>query len=118
METQAAARQRIVAELVARNLPRYNGPKPTYAVNPAHVPGPTLRPGKTPLPADAAEVFRNAVPDSPTNPRFWYGKDANGRIYRFSSGNDGTAHFSGIDGVGDGIRNITQYALDRLAVLP
>ena len=27
---------------------------------------------------------------------------------------NGTAHFSGIDGVGDGTRNLTQYAIDRL----
>lgn len=27
---------------------------------------------------------------------------------------DRTAHFSGIHGIADGTRNITQYALDRL----
>jgi hypothetical protein len=32
----------------------------------------------------------------------------------FSGANDGTAHFSGMEGVGDGIRNITDYALQRL----
>jgi hypothetical protein len=38
-----------------------------------------------------------------------------GQIYRFGvdKGN-GTAHFNGIHGVGDGTRNITQYAIDRL----
>gem|GEM_PF-5595322 len=103
----------------ARNgkLPRWDGKKPMYAENPAHVPG-TLRPGKTPLPDDAAEVFRNAVPDSVPNgdlqPRNWYGRNAEGKIYRFSYSNDGTAHFSGIDGVGDGVRNITPYARKRL----
>ncbi|MBL8817440.1 MAG: RHS repeat-associated core domain-containing protein [Planctomyces sp.] len=96
-----------------RKLPRFEGPKPNYSVNPAHVPG-TLRHGKTPLPVDADEVFRHAVPDDPVNPRNWYGRNANGQIYRFSGGNDGTAHFSGIDGVGDGIRNITKYARQRL----
>ncbi len=29
-------------------------------------------------------------------------------------GNDGTAHFSGIDGVGDEVRNLTKYARERL----
>ena len=105
---------RVVRRGAIGNLSRYNGPKPRYAVNPAHVPG-TLRKGKTPLPADAERVFQRAVPDDPVNPRHWYGKNAEGQIYRFSNGNDGTAHFSGIDGVGDGIRNITRYARQRLA---
>jgi hypothetical protein len=85
-------------------------------VNPAHAPG-TLRPGKTRLPNDAEEVFRRAVPDDPVNARNWFGKNAKGQIYRFSNGNDGTAHFSGIDGVGEGIRNITTYARQRLEAL-
>jgi len=59
-------------------------------------------------------VFRHAVPDSDLNARHWYGKNAEGKIYRFSNSNDGTVHFSGIDGVGDGIRNITEYARRRL----
>jgi hypothetical protein len=94
-------------------LPRFEGPKPSYSVNPAHVPG-SLRRGKTPLPPDAEEVFRRAVPDDPINPRNWYGRNADGQIYRFSDSNDGTAHFSGIEGIGDGIRNITRYARQRL----
>lgn len=84
--------------------------------NPAHASG-TLRRGKTPLPADAEDVYRHAVPDDPVNPRNWYGRNADGQIYRFSGSNDGTAHFSGIDGVGDGIRNITKYARQRLEEL-
>ena len=95
-------------------LPRYDGAKPTYHVNPAHVPGRGLRRGKTPLPHDAEQVFSNAVPDSPTEPSAWYGRNAEGQVYRFSLGNDGTAHFTGIRGVGSGTRNITQYAIDRL----
>jgi RHS repeat-associated protein len=95
-------------------LERYDGPKPKYAENPAHIPGKGLRPGKTPLPTDAEQVFKNAVPNDPVNPTAWFGKNSNGQIYRFSSSNDGTAHFSGIDGVGDGTRNLTNYALDRL----
>lgn len=42
------------------------------------------------------------------------GRNVDGRIYRFSGSNDGAAHFSGIDGGGDGIRNITPYARQRL----
>jgi hypothetical protein len=94
-------------------LPRWDGKKPSYSANPDHVPG-TLRPGKTPLPDDAQEVFRNAVPDDPTNAKNWFGRNRDGKIYRFSNGNDGTVHFSGIDGVGDGIRNLTKYARQRL----
>ena len=96
---------------------RFNGPKPGYAVNPAHVPGRGLKLGKTPLPADAEQVFKGAVPNDAKNPTAWFGKNADGQIYRFSPGNDGTAHFSGIHGVGDGTRNITQYAIDRLNAL-
>ena len=90
------------------------GAKTTYHVNPAHGPGPTLRPGKTPLPADAAEVFQRAVPDHPVSPKAWFGKNADGQIYRYSLGNDGTAHYSGTDGVGSGIRNVTDYARGQL----
>lgn len=90
-----------------------DGPKPKYPVNPAHAPG-TLRRGKTPLPADAEAAYRRAVPDDPTDAKNWYGRGDDGTIYRFSSSNDGTVHFSGADGVGDGIRNITDYARRRL----
>ncbi|HPE59548.1 MAG TPA: hypothetical protein PLB10_04350, partial [Thiolinea sp.] len=83
--------------------------------SPAHVPGQRgFNPKKTPLPKDAEDVFKNAVPNDPKNPTAWFGKNENGQIYRFSTSNDGTAHFSGIDGVGDGIRNLTKYAQDRL----
>ena len=95
-------------------LPRFDGPKPTYVVNDAHVPGRGLRPGKTPLPSDAQQVFKSAVPGDPIEPGAWFGKNGDGAIYRFSLGNDGTAHFSGIDGVGDGLRNLTIYARTRL----
>jgi RHS repeat-associated protein len=95
-------------------LARYDGAKPSYSVNPSHVPGRTLRPGKTQLPNDAADVFKGAVPNDPNNPTAWFGKNADGQIYRYSLGGDGSAHFSGIHGVGDGTRNITRYAIDRL----
>ncbi len=96
-------------------LSRYNGPKPKYTVNTAHVPGNRgFHRGKTPLPKDAEDVFKNAVPENSTNPRVWYGKNKDGQIYRFSVNNNGEAHFSGIDGLGDGTKNITPYARDRL----
>ena len=102
------------ASRAAAKLPRFHGPKPGYAVNPAHVPGRGLRPGKTPLPNDAENVFKNAVPNDAKSPTAWFGRNSDGQIYRYSLGGDGSAHFSGIHGVGDGTRNITRYALDRL----
>lgn len=71
-------------------------------MNPQHVPRKGVKPGKTPLPKDAEDVFKNAVPDDSVNPKAWYGKNKDGQVYRFSSSNDGTAHYSGIDGVGAG----------------
>jgi hypothetical protein len=65
-------------------------------------------------PPCAANVFKGAVPNDPMNPTAWFGRNADGQVYRFSLGNDGTAHFSGINGVGDGTRNLTRYAIDRL----
>jgi len=62
----------------------------------------------------AEDVFKNAVPNDPTSPTAWFGRNSDGQIYRYSLGGDGTAHFSGIHGVGDGTRSITRYALDRL----
>ncbi|WP_321532121.1 RHS repeat-associated core domain-containing protein [uncultured Desulfuromonas sp.] len=103
-----------IAKAASKKLPRYHGPKPKYHVNPQHVPGRGLKPGKTPLPKDAESVFKNAVPNDPKEPTAWFGKNADGQIYRFSTGNDGTAHFSGIHGVGDGTRNLTDYAKQRL----
>jgi hypothetical protein len=103
-----------VVGVASKNLPRFQGPKPQYHVNPQHVPGRGLKPGKTPLPGDAESVFKNAVPNDPKNPTAWFGKNADGQIYRYSVGNDGTAHFSGIHGVGDGTRNLTNYAINRL----
>ncbi|MGH7439148.1 MAG: toxin TcdB middle/N-terminal domain-containing protein [Polyangiaceae bacterium] len=98
-----------------QKLDRWEGKKPAYEVNKAHVPGQGLRPGKTPLPADAEQVFKGAVPNDPDSPTAWFGKSSSGQIYRYSLGGNGdTAHFSAIDGVGDGARNLTQYAIDRL----
>jgi hypothetical protein len=99
----------------AAGPPRYNGKKPSYGVNPAHdARSPLYNPNKTPLPADAESVFRRAVPDDPVSPRNWFGENSDGEIYRFSNTGDGSVHFSGREGWGPGLRNITDYALDRL----
>ncbi|NJN12672.1 MAG: hypothetical protein HC815_33845 [Richelia sp. RM1_1_1] len=102
--------------ILVHNICRFDGPKPKYHVNPAHVLGPKFNPKKTLLPDDAEEVFKKAVPDSATEPRNWYGVNEDGVIYRFADANDGTAHFSGRSDIGDGIRNITDYAKKRLGV--
>jgi RHS repeat-associated protein len=96
-------------------LPRYEGKKPSYHVNEAHVKGsPKYNPHKEPLPADAEEVFKTAVPDQAVGAKNWFGRNKKGVTYRFSNGANGTAHFSGSDASKDGIRNFTQYAEDRL----
>ena len=114
-QTQGTASSQNNSSAAPKRLPRFDGPKPRYHVNEAHRPGTRFVRGKTPLPDDAEDVFLRAVPDDPISPRNWYGKNADGQIYRFSGANDGTAHFSGIEGVGDGVRNITRYARERLA---
>jgi len=97
-------------------LPRYEGPKPTYHVNPKHV---KVRAGQnaSKLPADAEDVYKRAVPDASANAKNWYGKNKSGVIYRYSNSNDGFAHFSGRSDEGDGIRNLTEYAKERLKKL-
>jgi len=103
----------------ASHLPRYNGPKPRYHRSDAHVAGRGMgiAQRKTPVPPDAESVYRTAVPDRPVDPKVWFGKNKQGQIYRFSPDNTGNVHFSGIDGVGDGVRNITDYARARLEAL-
>jgi hypothetical protein len=99
-------------------LDRFDGAKPKYHVNEAHVKGSSkFNPKKEPLPKDAAEVYQKAVPDSPTKPKNWYGKSSEGTVYRFSNANNGTAHFSGSSASKDGIRNIPDYALERLEAM-
>jgi filamentous hemagglutinin len=66
--------------------------------NPAHQPGPSFNPRKTPEPVDAAQVYKNAIR---TNIGEYYGTNAKGEIYRFYSNNAGTIHFSGIIPEGD-----------------
>lgn len=99
----------------ADKLARYDGPKPEYDVNDAHLPG--GNPNKTPQPEDAESVYQRAVPDAAENARNWYGKNADGVTYRYSNSGDGTVHFSGRSDVFPGIRNITRYAIDRLGAL-
>ena len=111
-------RAKVLGAAPNAGVPRFDGPKPLYDINPAHVPGQGLRSRnpKTPLPGDAEDVYRNAVPDDPVNPKAWYGINADGLLYRFSSAN-GNAHFSGIAGVGDGVRNVSDYAIQRPVAL-
>jgi len=49
-------------------------------------------PNKTPEPPDAEEAYKNARPGKPGQ---WYSIGKRG-IYRYSSTNNGTNHFSGI----------------------
>ncbi|PAT43139.1 RHS repeat domain-containing protein [Vandammella animalimorsus] len=103
-----------IDKLGVNKIPRYQGPKPKYHVNQAHV---RLRRAndKTPLPADAEDVYKRAVPGDPVNPKHWYGLNNKGDVYRFSSGNDGTAHFSGSNNISPGFR-VPPYARDRLGL--
>ena len=57
------------------------------------------------------------VPDDSIKPKNWYGINGKSQVYRYACSNDNSAHFSGIDGVGDGIRNMTDYARDRIRQL-
>jgi RHS repeat-associated protein len=83
------------------------GGKPTFKPNPAHTPGqPGFNPGKTIEPADAAQVFENAIQGKDGH---WYGR-GNGQIYRFFTDNTGGAHFSGMTGGPNGI------PLDRIPI--
>ncbi len=75
----------------------YHGKKPKY-VNPGHhdtssgnFRGHGSKTSK--LPADAEEVYNNAIPD-PRNPTSWYGRNANGDFYRYKTSN-GEAHWTG-----------------------
>jgi hypothetical protein len=79
----------------AREL-RYDGPKPDY-VNPGHhdPSSPNFRGGgsrTTPLPADAEQVYRSAVPE--LDGKTWWGQNADGEWYRFQAQN-GEAHWNG-----------------------
>jgi len=70
-----------------------NRVRPQYRSNPAHDPKSRLfNPRKTPEPADAASVYQSSVRGGMGT---WYGKGANGQIYRYFSDNAGGVHFSG-----------------------
>ncbi|MDR2441569.1 MAG: hypothetical protein LBE12_19580 [Planctomycetaceae bacterium] len=95
---------------------RYDGQKPKYVKgNHPDADSGYGNPNKTPIPADAEMVFQKAVPNDPDNPTAWFGQNDQGEVYRFS-GSNGEAHFNGIAGVGDGTRNLTQYALMRMEI--
>ena len=101
------------AARIAAKTRRFQGKKPRYHVNLAHVKSdPCYNPKKDPLPDDAKDVFSNAVPSDPEKPKHWYGVNENGDIYWFSDGNDGTAHFSGI--IDPKRDKIPPYARDRI----
>ncbi len=70
--------------------------KPIYKSNPAHDPKSSkYNPKKTPEPENCPTVYKKSVPDDPYNPRHWWGQNDDGKFYRFSNTNDGTAHYSG-----------------------
>ena len=64
--------------------------KPKLVRNPKH--HPNARGDASPEPSDAEEVFKNAIegPDG-----CWYGKNAQGEIYRFSRPSNGETHWNG-----------------------
>jgi hypothetical protein len=66
---------------------------PKYAVNESHVPGRGLTWNKTPLPPDAESVYESWVVRG--DMQTWWGRGKLG-FYRYSDGNDGTVHFTGI----------------------
>ena len=75
--------------------------KPRFEPNPPHRPGQRgFNPGKTIEPADSGQVYEQAVQGKDGH---WYGKGANGEIYRYFSDNVGGAHFSGMSGGSNGI---------------
>ncbi len=81
-----------------RSLEDWHGPKPTY-INPGHhdPESPNFRGcgGKTtPLPSDAAEVYRTAVPDPGSNGTTWWGRNSAGDYYRYQ-GSNGEVHWNG-----------------------
>jgi len=53
---------------------------------------PLFNPNKMPEPFDAQQVYQNAVRGGWNK---WYGKNAQGQIYRFSYDRNGSVHFSG-----------------------
>ncbi len=104
----------------------YHGRKPAYEHATHHDPShPDFR-GRgsltTPIPADAAQVYRNAVPDPSANGRTWWGRGENGDLYRFQSTPDGKhMHWNGATGKTGGDRaiamdNVPGYVRQRLGL--
>ncbi|EAA5569597.1 RHS repeat protein, partial [Salmonella enterica subsp. enterica] len=75
----------------------YHGRKPTYDPATHHDPSsPDFRGGgskTTPLPPDAEEVYRRAVPSDSTGKK-WYGQNSEGEFYRYQ-GQNGEVHWNG-----------------------
>ena len=68
--------------------------KPKYVANMAHNSRSSLfNVKKTPEPADAVDVYNNAVRGSMTD---WFGINSKGEIYQFFDDNAGSVHFAGI----------------------
>ena len=75
----------------------YHGPKPKYN-NPGHHDPSSgkFRGGgskTSPLPDDAQEVYKKAIPTP--DGRTWYGKNSDGEIYRYQVDREGFVHFNG-----------------------
>lgn len=71
-----------------------------------------FNPNKTPEPKDCPQVYKTSVPDHPSSPRHWWGRNANGDFDRFHYTNDGSAHYSGTFGAR--APQIPPYVLSRL----
>ncbi len=92
----------------------YHGPKPKYENYGHHDPSsPLFRGGgskTTPLPGDSEEVYGKAIPES--NGKNWWGKNSTGEYYRYSSSNNGKAHWNGRQNSSRGLK-IPHYIRDR-----
>jgi hypothetical protein len=91
--------------------------KPKYE-NPGHHDWKSGRPRgggskTTPLPSDAEDVFTRAIAGDPDG-KTWYGKNANGDIYRFQADRNGKAHFNGSSNSERGLDDIPRHVLDQL----
>ncbi|BAY07540.1 eCIS core domain-containing protein [Calothrix sp. NIES-2098] len=96
----------------------YHGPKPDYT-NPGHhdPSSPNFRGGgsmTTPLPEDAASVYKTAIPDE--QGKNWYGQNADGEIYRYqpNGGNDPGVHWNGRENSPRGLE-VPSYIRKRFA---
>lgn len=88
----------------------YHGRKPRYVINPAHVPGPTFVRGKTPLPHDAEEAYRHAIPDP--DGRAWWTKV--GESYYRYQGEPHEVHFNGTFDYRNALRIVSTHTWEQL----